>query len=167
MADSLGPLVRSTRVVRPDQPGPVGRTPSSLSLDSNLTLTLIALVLSGDCESPSTSSLDSGELRRSPPSPCGAFAQPPHALSSDRGDLSASPPFVAIASARRPGRSRPLRLDLLWLDHAGVSAPLLSVCCCVSAAIAGWKACLQPRPLPGVVLCLAAWPWARCCSAPS
>jgi hypothetical protein len=67
--------------------------------------------------------LDSGELRRSPPSPCGAFAPPPRALSSDRGDLSALPPFVAFVSARRPVELALGLLDPVWPCLAGASAP--------------------------------------------
>jgi hypothetical protein len=62
----------------------------------------LTLILSGDLESPTTPSSDSGELQRAPPPRYGAIALPHRVLPSDRGDLSTSPPFVAIASELRP-----------------------------------------------------------------
>jgi hypothetical protein len=53
-----------------------------------------------------------------------------------------------------PQSISPPRLDLLWLDLAGVSAPLLSACCGISAASpVGWHVC-NPDVFPrcGAVL---------------
>jgi hypothetical protein len=127
---------------RPDQPGPVGRLPHSLSLARPNPNPL----LSGDCESPATSSLDSGERRRAPPLPCGAFAPPRQALPFDHGDSSVLPPFIAIASERRlvnPALCGSICFCSILL---GLLRPLLGACGGVPAdSSVGWR--LQPRCL--------------------
>jgi hypothetical protein len=102
-----------------------------------------------------TSPLDFGKLCR-----ChvGAFTLPRQELPSDRGDSSASPLFIAIASKLRP-------VDLALKARSAPAWPCWGSCSSswrlllVSAAIAGWKVCLQPRRRPQV-WCYA-WPFSR------
>jgi hypothetical protein len=129
---------------RLDQPGPVGRPPHSLSLARPNPNPL----LSGDCESPATSSLDSGERWRAPPSPCGVFAPPRQALPFDHGDSSVLPPFIAIdiASERRLVNLALCGSICFCSILLGLLPPLLGACGGVPAAsLVGWR--LQPRRL--------------------
>jgi hypothetical protein len=79
--------------------------------------------------------------------------------------------FVGFAAVHRhhlrspPQSISPLWLNLLCPGLAVAPALLLGACWWVSAVSpVGWHSC-NPGVSPGVVLCLAAWPWARCCSA--
>jgi hypothetical protein len=120
MADSLGPLVRPTRVGSWEAPAwPNWLSPLSLSLPL-LTLTLI-ISSSGNSASPPASPSFSDELRRVPSPPCGAIEPPPHAFSSDQGDSSSLAPFISLDSAQlslpscRLTSAGPARLMLLLL----------------------------------------------------
>jgi hypothetical protein len=118
------------------EPARPSRPPPSLVPPLGRFLTLIP---SGDLESPTSSSLDSGELWRDPPPPYGVSAPPRRALPPDHEVSLSSPPIVAIAAELRPvdlalaARSAPASL-------AGASA-LASGCLrwLFIAASVGWQ----------------------------
>jgi hypothetical protein len=131
-----------------DQPGPAGCPLTLPSLGHVLTL-----ILSGDPESPTTPSPDSGELRRAPPPPYGAIAPPRRVLPSDRGDSLTSPPFIAIASELRP-------VDLA-LEARSASAGLAGASSCLSVLVVVPP---SPRRLDGEPATPTSPP--RCCAWP-
>jgi hypothetical protein len=144
------PRVGLTELARPSRPFPLTHSPLGR------TLTLIPLWRS---ESPTSSSPDSGELRRDPPLPNGASALPRHALPPNCVVSSPPPPIAAIVVELRPSRSCPCGLiysgELCWN-----SCPRFPVLAVSSSSLHRLDGCYNPDV--AALLFLAARSWARC-----